>query len=306
MDFREIKPLRRTLPAMDNSVPTFDLSGLDERTASEGDSLRTLIPFASEEVISVAEAATIARKSERTIRNWCVEHGIGRRIGGAWAVSKVALQMVLEDDMDVLSAYHDGARAQYEPVARYYHRLGLGDLLKRPEFGGGQEQPPQFPQSPQKARPCGSALAADPQDDCPPDNRAPNAEGSWLVEPDKINPDTIVSLVADDPKVKEAVARLDRATPSTHYDLVRARDEAQARMGIPVEDRAFLYSAEVDEYLLPIVVRMWPGDEVATLQALRRDFNERYGDLSPRVLAFCLRTFQHGNIDGLKRAAGVA
>jgi hypothetical protein len=53
----------------------------------------------------VGEAATIAGKSERTLRNWCVEHGIGRRIaGGAWAVSRVALQMVLEGDLDGLSA----------------------------------------------------------------------------------------------------------------------------------------------------------------------------------------------------------
>jgi hypothetical protein len=78
----------------------------------------------------------------------------------------------------------------------------------------------------------------------------------------------IVSLVADYPEVKEAAARLDRATPSTHYDLVRARDKARARMGIPVANRAFLYSAEVDDYLLPIVVRMWPSDEDATVQAL--------------------------------------
>jgi hypothetical protein len=145
---------------MDNSVPTFDLSGLDERTASEGASLRTLIPFAVEECLTVGQAATLTGKSQRTIRNWCAQHGIGRRIGGAWAVSKVALQMVLEDDLDVLSAYHDGARAQYEPVASYYRRLGLGDLLKRPEFGGDQEEPSQLPQSPQKARPCGSALAS--------------------------------------------------------------------------------------------------------------------------------------------------
>ena len=172
---------------MDNSVPTLDLPGLDERMASEGASLHTLIPFAVEECLTIGQAATIAGKSERTLRNWCVEHGIGRRVaGGAWAVSRVALQMVLEDDLDGLSAYHDGARAQYEPVARYYRRLGLGDLLKRPEFGGGQEEPPQLPQSPQKARPCGRAdLAADPHDDCPPDNRAPNAEGSGLVEPDQ-------------------------------------------------------------------------------------------------------------------------
>jgi hypothetical protein len=263
-----------------------------------------LIPFDSREAVSLRQAAKIAGRSESTMRTLCHRYHIGRRIGGIWAVSRVGLQMVLEDDLDALALYHRGLRADSEPVAWHYRCLGLGDLLKRPEFGGGQEEPPQLPQSPQK-RPFGSALAADPHDDCPPDNRAPNAEGSGLVEPDKINPDTIVSLVADDRKVKEAAARWDRATPSTHYDLVRARDEAQARMGIPVANRAFLYSAEVDDYLLPIVVRMWPGDEVATAQALRRDFDERYGDLSSRVLEFCLRTFQHGNIDGLKRAAGV-
>jgi hypothetical protein len=49
----------------------------------------------------------------------------------------------------------------------------------------------------------------------------------------------ILASVADDPEVKEAAARWDRATPSTHYD-----------------------------------------------------------DLGPRVLAFCISTYQHGNIDG--------
>jgi hypothetical protein len=41
---------------------------------------------------------------------------------------------------------------------------------------------------------------------------------------------------------------------------------------------------------------MAPGDEAATAQALTRDFNERYRDLGPRVLAFCLSTYQHGNM----------
>jgi hypothetical protein len=227
---------------MDNSVPTLDLPGLDERMASEGASLHTLIPFAVEECLTIGQAATLAGKSQRTLRNWCVKHGIGRRIGGVWAVSRVALAMVLEGDTDVLSAYHDGARAQYEPVASYFRRLGLDDLLRRPEFGGGQEESPQLPQCPQKERPRGSALAEGPHDDCPPDNRAPNAAGSGLIEHDKINPDMIVSLVADYPEVKEALARLDRATPSTHYELVRARDRAQAQRGIPVANRAFLSS----------------------------------------------------------------
>jgi hypothetical protein len=39
--------------------------------------------------------------------------------------------MLLEGDLEALAAYDDGARAQYEPVARHYHRLGLGELLKR-------------------------------------------------------------------------------------------------------------------------------------------------------------------------------
>jgi hypothetical protein len=96
---------------------------------------RTLIPFDSREAISVKEAAARAGKSERTVRNWCAKHGIGRRIAdGTWGVSKVALPMLLEGRDQVLGAYLDGVRASCEPVADYYRREGLGDLLKRPEF----------------------------------------------------------------------------------------------------------------------------------------------------------------------------
>jgi hypothetical protein len=116
---------------MDTS-PTFDLT----TGPSEGASLKTLIPFTAEEAISIGEAAAIAGKSERTIRNWCVQDGIGRRIGdGAWAVSKVALMMWLEGDHKALAAYRDdGARGSWEPVAKYYRRRGLAHLLERPEF----------------------------------------------------------------------------------------------------------------------------------------------------------------------------
>jgi hypothetical protein len=131
-----------------------------------------------------------------------------------------------------------------------------------------------------------------------------DAEILGIVDPEQITPDMILARVANDPEVKEAAARWDRATPSTHYDLVKARDEAQARIGIPVADRAFLYSSDVDSHFVPM--RMGRGDEPAVAQALKRDFSQRYGDLGHRVLAFCLRTYQHGNIDGLKRAAGVA
>jgi hypothetical protein len=97
---------------------------------------RTLVPFANEERISVGEAAGIAGKAERTIRNWCEEHGIGRRVaGGTWAVSKVALAMLLDGDIEALAAYRDrGARSSSEPVAKYYRRCALADLLERPGF----------------------------------------------------------------------------------------------------------------------------------------------------------------------------
>jgi hypothetical protein len=94
-----------------------------------------LVPYNAREAISITCAAKRAGKSDTTIRGLCQRRHIGRRIGGTWSVSQVALAMWLDGDMDALAAYHDGARAHYEPVAKYYRRLGLGDLLQRPEFG---------------------------------------------------------------------------------------------------------------------------------------------------------------------------
>jgi hypothetical protein len=92
---------------------------------------RPLIPFDSREAVSLPQASKIAGRSESTMRTWCHRYHIGRRIGGVWAVSRVALQMVLEDDPDALALYHRGLRAESEPVAWHYRRLGLGDLLRR-------------------------------------------------------------------------------------------------------------------------------------------------------------------------------
>jgi hypothetical protein len=111
-----------------------DATALSSSTAAKR-SPRVLIPFDSREAVSLPKAAKIADKSESTIRFWCrAPLPIGRRIGGAWAVSRVALAMWLEGDLDGLAAYLDGVRAEYEPVARYYRRLGLGELLKCPGF----------------------------------------------------------------------------------------------------------------------------------------------------------------------------
>jgi helix-turn-helix protein len=108
---------------------------MNHAPSSDAPAACTLVPYAKEERISVKEAATIAGKSERTLRNWCVERGIGRRVGGIWAVSKVALVMWLDGDLAALAAYRDrGARASSETVARYYRRCELASLLERPGF----------------------------------------------------------------------------------------------------------------------------------------------------------------------------
>src|SRR4051812_45322102 len=88
-----------------------------------------LIPFDKREGMTLLDAARLAGKSEGTVRTWCCQHDIGRRIvGGPWCVSRVALAMLLDGDADALAAYLAGDR--HEPlVAPYYERLGLGALL---------------------------------------------------------------------------------------------------------------------------------------------------------------------------------
>lgn len=87
------------------------------------DERKILCPFDKRECLSLKEAADIAGKSESTLRCWCEEHGLGRRIGGGtWSVSKVALAMFLDGDERALAAYHAGDRTS-EQVAGYFRRL---------------------------------------------------------------------------------------------------------------------------------------------------------------------------------------
>src|SRR3954452_1330101 len=87
-----------------------------------------LIPFHPREAITTAVAARIAGRAERTIRLWCEQHHIGRRVGGGpWMVSRVALTMLLDGDDAALAAYLAGDRSGARVVA-YYQRAGLGRL----------------------------------------------------------------------------------------------------------------------------------------------------------------------------------
>jgi hypothetical protein len=87
---------------------------------------KILTPFDKRECISLKEAADIAGRSESTMRNWCDEYGLGRRIGGGpWSVSKIALAMFLDGDLKALRAYHGGERTDPRVIV-YFDRTGLG------------------------------------------------------------------------------------------------------------------------------------------------------------------------------------
>jgi hypothetical protein len=107
----------------------------------------TLIPYDKREGFSLGEAADLAGKSVGTIRNWCLQHGIGRRVGGGtWVVSKVAFAMFLDDDMVALAAYQSGDRSS-PLVAPYFERFNL--ISQKPQ----SSQSSQGAQSPQPAQP---------------------------------------------------------------------------------------------------------------------------------------------------------
>jgi hypothetical protein len=85
----------------------------------------TLIPYDKREGFSLGEAADLAGKSAGTIRNWCIQHGLGRRVGGGTCVvSKVAFAMFLDDAMVALTAYQSGDRSS-ALVAPYFKRFNL-------------------------------------------------------------------------------------------------------------------------------------------------------------------------------------
>ncbi len=93
--------------------------------APEGNFPNCLKPHIRGEAISAKAAATIAGRSESTIRNWCNQRGIGRRIaGGKWDVSRVALAMLLDGDAAALAAYLSGER-QAQQVKVYFDRSGI-------------------------------------------------------------------------------------------------------------------------------------------------------------------------------------
>jgi hypothetical protein len=89
------------------------------------DEPKVLVPYDKREAIQLKEAVFIAGRSESTVRSWCQNHYIGRRVaGGTWQVSKVALAMLLDGDKKALRAYLAGDRAS-ELVLGYFQRAAV-------------------------------------------------------------------------------------------------------------------------------------------------------------------------------------
>ncbi len=83
-----------------------------------------LRPWHRAEARSISEAAAVAGRSIRTIREWCLLHDIGRKVGGHWAVSIVALTMWLEGNKQALANYLVGDRSS-PMVTEYFQRCGV-------------------------------------------------------------------------------------------------------------------------------------------------------------------------------------
>ena len=105
------------------------MSGIYRRASPVAERRYVLSPYDKREAMTVSAAAKLANLSTGTIRNWCELHEIGRRIaGGNWKVSRVALQMLLDEEMEALAEYHTGERTDPRVIA-YFERVGLGFLV---------------------------------------------------------------------------------------------------------------------------------------------------------------------------------
>ena len=58
------------------------------------DEIRGIV--ADPDTISLGEAAYLVGKRETTVRLWCIDRGIGRKVAGRWRVSRTALLAYLK------------------------------------------------------------------------------------------------------------------------------------------------------------------------------------------------------------------
>ena len=79
-----------------------------------------------DEVLRIEMAVHHAQRSQKTIRKWCRDHGIGRQSGpnAPLEISHVALEMMLQGDHEALELLREGNRT-HPSVKRFFDFLGL-------------------------------------------------------------------------------------------------------------------------------------------------------------------------------------
>ena len=107
---------------MNHSVSTASEGGADGRPAHKAPAV--LKPYDPNEVIGIRAACKLSGGSRGRMIQLCEQHGLGRKIGARWAVSRVALHAFLNDDHEGLNAYLTGDRTG-PVVAHLYRAAGV-------------------------------------------------------------------------------------------------------------------------------------------------------------------------------------
>ncbi|EUB95589.1 hypothetical protein PMI07_002077 [Rhizobium sp. CF080] len=96
-----------------------------ELLACEGLGLAPIL-MRKDEIINLKTAVHVTGRSEKTIRNWCKEFGIGVQPcpGAPLEISAPALEMVRHGDVAALELLREGKR-NHPRVRRVFEHLGL-------------------------------------------------------------------------------------------------------------------------------------------------------------------------------------
>ena len=83
-----------------------------------------LNPFTTAEAMLLGEAAERTGWAAVTLRERAVKYGLGRKIGGRWTFSRVAVELFLNGRDEALSHYLAGDRTDPE-VVETFAKLGV-------------------------------------------------------------------------------------------------------------------------------------------------------------------------------------